>query len=119
MRRLSKDGLSRREFLERTGQGLLAAPVVGALAACARAEEPQTSGRKAGWAFVGLGNYAVNVMLPALANAKRSRVVALVSGHPDKARSVADKYGVSPKSIYNYENYDTIRDNPDVDIIHV
>ncbi len=26
---------------------------------------------------------------------------------------------MKPKSIYNYQNYDSIKDNPDVDVIYV
>ncbi len=46
-------------------------------------------------------------------------MVAFVSGHPDKANKLALRYGVNPKNIYNYQNYDTIRDNPEVDIIYI
>jgi len=42
-----------------------------------------------------------------------------VSGHPDKANKLALRYGVNPKNIYNYQNYDSIRDNPEVDIIYI
>jgi len=42
-----------------------------------------------------------------------------VSGHPDKANKLALRYGVNPKNIYNYQNYDTIRDNPEADVIYI
>jgi predicted dehydrogenase len=45
--------------------------------------------------------------------------VALVSGHPDKARALADKYGIDQKNIFNYDNYDKIKDNPEIDVIYV
>jgi predicted dehydrogenase len=45
--------------------------------------------------------------------------VALVSGHADKAHSVADHYGIDRKSIYSYDNFDTIRENKDVDVVYV
>ncbi len=72
-----------------------------------------------GWAIVGLGSLAINQILPAFAKCEKSKVVALVSGHPDKANKLALRYGVNPKNIYNYQNYDTIRDNPEVDIIYI
>jgi predicted dehydrogenase len=72
-----------------------------------------------GWAIVGLGSLAINQILPAFAKCEKSKVVAMVSGHPDKANKLALRYGVSPKNIYNYQNYDTIRDNPEVDIIYI
>ena len=72
-----------------------------------------------GWAIVGLGSLSINQILPAFAKCEKSKVVAFVSGHPDKANKLALRYGVSPKNIYNYQNYDTIKDNPDVDIIYI
>jgi predicted dehydrogenase len=72
-----------------------------------------------GWAIVGLGSLAINQILPAFAKCEKSKVVALVSGHPDKAQKLAARYGVSPKSIYNYQNYDSLKDNPEVDVIYV
>jgi len=42
--------------------------------------------KKLGWAVVGLGSLAINQILPAFAKCEKSKVVALVSGHPDKAK---------------------------------
>jgi len=113
-------GLTRRRFLERTGQGLAAASAFGAMARRAFAQNvPEPPGRKIGWAIVGLGNLAINQILPAFAKCEKSKVVALVSGHPDKAAKLAARYGVGPKAIYNYQNYDTLKDNPEVDVIYV
>jgi len=49
-----------------------------------------------------------------LRTVKNLRVTALVSGHPDKANKLAQQYGVNPRNIYNYQNYDSIRDDPKV-----
>jgi predicted dehydrogenase len=115
-----KSGLTRRGFLEKAGQGLAAASAFGAMANRAFGQQvPEPPGRKAGWAIVGLGNLAINQILPAFAKCEKSKVVALVSGHPDKAAKLAARYGVSPKAIYDYQNYDTLKDNPEVDVIYV
>jgi predicted dehydrogenase len=45
------------------------------------------------------------------------KLVAFVSGHPGKANKLALRYGITPANIYNYQNYDSIRDNSEVDII--
>ena len=112
--------LTRRGFLEKAGQGLAAASALGSMATRAFAQQvPEPPGRKMGWAIVGLGNLAINQILPAFARCEKSKVVALVSGHPDKAAKLAARYGVSPKAIYNYQNYDTLKDNPEVDVIYV
>ncbi len=116
----TKKDLSRRVFLTTAGKGLAAAQATLALATRASAQQvPEPPGRKLGWAIVGLGSLAINQILPAFARAEKSRVVALVSGHPDKARALALRYGVAPKSLYDYQGYDALRDNPEVDVVYV
>lgn len=80
----------------------------------ARAE----AGRKLGYAIVGLGGYA-DVILPRFAECRSSRLTALVSGSPEKARRYAARYGVPEKNLYDYRSFDSIRDNPDIDIVYV
>jgi len=78
----------------------------------------QTSGRKVGYCIIGLGRIADHFMRGTL-DTNNSKVTALVSGHPDKAAQIAEKYGVPKSSIYNYENMDAIRDNKSVDAVYV
>jgi predicted dehydrogenase len=113
--------ITRRGFIARAGQGLLAANVAGSLLKDAHAQlkVPEPPGKKTGWAIVGLGNLAINQILPAFYECEKSKVVAFVSGHPDKARKLALRYGISSQNIYNYENYDSIKNNPEVDIIYI
>jgi predicted dehydrogenase len=120
---------TRRDFLMTTGAGLIAAAASGALAQTTQLAPPDKQppnlrvpkppGKQLGWAIVGLGNLALNQIMPAFKEAKLSRPVALVSGHPDKAKQVADAYGIDPKRIYNYENYDSMKDNPDINIVYI
>ncbi len=119
-----KQEITRRGFIAKVGQGLVAANVAAALFKGAAAQQPQLivpepPGKKLGWAIVGLGNLAIHQILPAFAQCEKSKVVALVSGHPDKANKLALRYGVNPKNIYNYENYDSIKDNSEVDVIYI
>src|SRR5258708_38403670 len=115
-----KRELTRRGFLEKAGRGLAADRRLGSRAARAFAQQvPEPPGRKMGWAIVGLGNLAINQILPAFAKCEKSKVVALVSGHPDKAAKLAARYGVSPQAIDDYQSYDTLKDNPEVDVIYV
>jgi predicted dehydrogenase len=113
--------ITRRGFIAKVGQGFVLAKVVGTLLNSANAQlaVPDPPGKKLGWAIVGLGSLSIHQILPAFAQCEKSKVVALVSGHPDKANKLALRYGVSPKNIYNYQNYDSIKDNPEVDIIYV
>ncbi len=115
--------ITRRRFMTKVGQGLAVANVAGTLLKDAAAQGPlvvpDPPGKKLGWAIVGLGNLAIHQILPAFAKCEKSKVVAFVSGHPDKANKLALRYGVNPKNIYNYQNYDSIKDNPDVDVIYI
>jgi predicted dehydrogenase len=115
--------ISRRGFLGKVGKGLAAAGAAGTLLKNAAAQQgppvPEPPGKKLGWAIVGLGSLSMYEILPAFAKCEKSRPVAFVSGHPDKAKKLAVRYGVNLKNIYNYQNYDSIKDNPEVDIIYV
>src|SRR5579863_1467932 len=118
---MSDSGISRRRFIGKLGQGLVAANVAGVLRknVSAQLKVPDPPGKKLGWAVVGLGSLAINQILPAFAQCEKSKVVAFVGGHPDKASKLALRYGVDPKNIYNYGNYDSIKNNPEVDVIYV
>ncbi len=114
--------ITRRGFIARVGKGIIGANVAGALLEGANAQQlvvPDPPSKKLGWAIVGLGSLSIHEILPAFAKCEKSRVVAFVSGHPDKANKLALRYGVNPQNIYNYQNYDSIRDNPAVDIIYI
>src|SRR3977135_3982329 len=114
--------ITRRHFINRIGQGVVVANVAGALLKDAAAQQlvvPDPPGKKLGWAIVGLGSLAIHEILPAFSKCEKSKVVALVSGHRDKAEKLALRYGVDAKDIYNYQNYDSIKDNPEVDIIYI
>src|SRR5215831_14889196 len=111
--------LTRRGFMTRVGQGLVAANVAGTLFTDAHAQlrVPDPPGKKLGWAIVGLGNLSINQILPAFAKCEKSKVVAFVTGHPDKAHKLALRYGVNPKNIYNYQNYDSIKDKLPLNVV--
>ena len=113
--------ISRRRFLNRVAQGLVATNLVAPLVKGAQSQvvAPDPPGKKLGWAIVGLGNLSIHQILPAFAKCEKSKVTAFVSGHPDKANKLALRYAVNPKNIYNYENYDSIKNNPDVHIIYI
>lgn len=114
--------ITRRGFITKMSKGLAGVNFAGALlkdASALQVAVPDPPGKKLGWAIVGLGNLAIHEILPAFAKCEKSKVTAFVSGHPDKANKLALRYGVNPKNIYNYQNYDHIKDNPEVDVIYV
>src|SRR2546429_512340 len=119
---LSKKEITRRRFISKVGGGIVGASVSGMLLKDANAQQlvvPDPPGKKLGWAIVGLGSLSIHEILPAFAKCEKSKAVVFVSGHLDKANKLAVRYGVNPKNIYNYQNYDTIKDNPEVDIIYI
>src|SRR5262245_16297891 len=112
---------TRRAFLASAGGALLATPFLPRLAGAQVPDFPlpDLPGKKLGWAIVGLGRLAVNQILPAITDCKHSRVVALVSGRPEKAKRLAEVYGVEAKNIYDYDSYDTMARNPAIDVVYV
>ncbi len=108
------DRLSKRTFL----QSGLAAGVLGAAPLEALAQAG-AEGRKLGYAILGLGYYATQIIMPRFAECERSRITALVSGSPDKLKTYGAQYGVPTSGLYSYETFDQIVDNPTVDIVYV
>lgn len=80
---------------------------------------PEIAEKKVGWAIVGLGQLALEEVMPAFRLSRLSRPVALVSGHPDKAKRVANAYGVDPRNIYSYEDYGKLAENQEVEVIYI
>ncbi|SMO36805.1 Gfo/Idh/MocA family protein [Fodinibius sediminis] len=75
--------------------------------------------QKLGVALVGLGRYASGQLAPALQETKVCRLAGIVTGTPRKEKEWARKYDISETNIYNYDNYDQIAENEDIDIIYV
>jgi predicted dehydrogenase len=107
MAKRSVSPVSRRAFLGTAGGALLASPLVSVWPAHgAQVPDfplPERPGKKLGWAVVGLGRLAVNQILPAFSECKRSRLTGLVSGRPEKARHLAQLQGVETRNLYSYE----------------
>src|SRR4051794_10198191 len=102
--------LTRREFNRLAALGS-AAPFVSRMFA----QETQHAETSVGYAVVGIGRISTNQFMPGLKTATKSHLAGLVSGHREKADKVAATYGVPADSIYNYENFDSIRDNKKID----
>ncbi len=108
--------ISRREFSRLAGAGL-ASQILPRLRS--QQTPAAASGRTIGYAMVGLGVISMQHFMPGLKDAKLSRLTGLVSGHRDKADQQAAQYGVPASAIYNYENFDSIRDNKAIDAVYI
>ena len=121
------DDLSRRMFLT--------AGVVGAAALVAKANAPidgkllpdkpepvripTPDDRRIGFAVVNSALLSVKQVISITLTA-HCKLAALVTGHPDeKGKPLAAKYGLDPKNIYTYDNYDDIKNNPDIEAVYI
>jgi len=108
--------ISRRNFLWNLSMG------VGALALTSSPFGPAfgTGKRKRlGIALVGLGAYSSGQLAPALQQTKNCYLAGIVTGSPAKAITWSAKYKIPERNIYNYENFDAIKNNPEIDIVYV
>jgi len=74
---------------------------------------------KLGIALVGLGYYSTDLLAPALQLTQNCYLAGIVTGTPAKAETWKAKYNIPDKNIYNYQNFDQIANNPDIDIVYV
>ena len=105
--------MNRRHFMRSMAAVPAAASFVPRLPA-----QSQTSQRLR-YCIVGLGRISLDHFMPACKSSDKSQVVALVSGHRDKAEKVAADYNVPAKNIYGYENFDEIAGNADIDAMYI
>lgn len=102
--------LTRREFSRLAALGMGAGLLPSSFA---------VPDRKIGYCIVGLGRISMQHFMPAIKMSNKCRVVALVSGHRDKAERMAGEYNVPSGSLYSYENFDEIAKNPDIDAVYI
>jgi predicted dehydrogenase len=80
---------------------------------------PAPPERRIGFAIAGLGRLSGEEVLPAFSECRRARITALVSGSPEKAAAVGASLGLAASSLYDYESFDRIADDPAVQIVYV
>jgi hypothetical protein len=118
----------RRKFIYDLGLTALSLPAIPALAGWANYPSEETSlqrvrsekaAGKLGIALVGLGGYATGQLAPALQQTENCYLAGIVTGTPSKAEQWKTKYSIPAGNIYDYNSFDKIKDNPDIDIIYV
>lgn len=108
---------TRRDFLRHLS---VAATALASRGLLARAETLQeANGRKLGVALLGLGGYASGQLGPALRETKLCYLAGVVTGHPEKGQQWAASYGLKKQNVYNYDNFDQVATNPEIDIVYV
>lgn len=72
-----------------------------------------------GVALVGLGYYSTDLLAPALQQTKNCYLAGIVTGTPSKVETWKAKYNIPDKNIYNYQSFDQVANNPDIDVIYI
>jgi predicted dehydrogenase len=112
---------SRRNFLQKMGVSALAlklAPLAGLAADNPEATITPYDGPVLRVAIMGIGTYG-NIVARALQASTKAKLVGVVSGSPAKVKDWQTKYGIPDKNVYNYDNFEDIKNNPDIDAIYV
>ena len=108
--------INRRKFISQTAAGF--AGLTLSQHAFAGIIVPQQKERL-GVALVGLGYYSTDLLAPALQLTKHCSLVGIVTGTPSKEGKWKQMYNIPDKNIYNYQNFDSIANNPDIDVIYI
>ena len=106
---------SRRHFVKSLalGSGGLIFSANALISATQRKKE------RLGVALVGLGYYSTDLLAPALQQTKNCYLAGIVTGTPAKAESWKKKYNIPDNNIYNYQNFDQVANNSDIDVVYV
>ncbi|CAN5130062.1 Gfo/Idh/MocA family oxidoreductase [soil metagenome] len=83
--------------------------------------EPSKQGecKKAGYALIGVGELTETQLLPAFEHCKYSKPVALISDDKGKLKPLAAKYNIPESSIYSYDEFDAIANDPSIDAVYI
>jgi predicted dehydrogenase len=118
---------SRRKFLQKLGASALALTFLSDSGiACASHPDPNApadsdrpyDGPMLRVAIMGLGSYG-NRVAEAMNACKKAKLVGAISGTPSKIKNWQAKYNIPDKNCYNYDNFDAIKNNPDIDAVYV
>lgn len=109
--------MNRREFSNKTVRGVAGAAFLGTLPLSSLGCRNQD--RKLGIALVGLGAYSTYQLAPSLQETQHCYLAGIVTGTPAKEQQWMQRYNIPKANVYNYENFDSIADNDDIDVVYV
>jgi predicted dehydrogenase len=69
-------------------------------------------------AIMGLGSYGTRVA-EAMQSCTQAKLTGIISGTPSKIKDWQAKYNIPDKNCYNYDNFDNIKNNPEIDAVYV
>jgi predicted dehydrogenase len=111
---------SRREFLQKLTASAIALPLFPYIDTVIKKNNDKKfyDGAVLRVAIMGLGSYGTRVA-EAMQSCTKAKLVGVISGTPSKINAWQSKYNIPEKNCYNYENFDLIKDNPDIDAVYV
>ena len=111
---------SRRKFLQTITASAIALPVLRQFDSESKNQRPAPpyDGPMLRVAIMGLGSYGTRVA-EAMQSCTMAKLVGVISGTPSKIRNWQSKYNIPEKNCYNYENFDAIKNNPDIDAVYI
>ena len=112
---------SRRNFLQKLTASVIALPLLSKqnyFESIKDINDRPYDGPMLRVAIMGLGSYGTRVA-DAMQSCTKAKFVGVISGTPSKITAWQAKYNIPEKNCYNYENFDNIKDNPDIDAVYV
>lgn len=112
---------TRRKFIQTLASSAIALPLGANAASKAFRDETSekvTQEKVLRVAIMGLGSYG-NRVAEAMQSSKRAKLVGVISGTPSKVKTWQSKYSIPDKNCYDYQNFDKIKDNADIDAVYV
>jgi glucose-fructose oxidoreductase len=111
--------MKRRNFIQTSAMSTTALSLAGFPLIWPSKKKKASNEDKLGVALVGLGSYSTNQLAPGLQKTEHCYLAGIVTGSPHKIPEWQKKYDIPDANVYNYENFDTIADNPDIDVIYI
>jgi predicted dehydrogenase len=110
--------VTRRSFVKNIGLGVGTAAILPSLISFQNIQEKIYPGKKLNVALCGLGRYA-NILATGLLQSEYCHLSGIITGTPDKAKNWKRRFNIPDKNIYNYKNFDNIKNNKDIDLVYV
>lgn len=107
---------SRRDFLQKMAATAMVMPLMPLAGWAARMNN--YDGPVLRVAIMGLGGYA-NRVADAMQSCVKAKLVGVISGTPAKIKDWQGRFAIPEKNCYNYDNFDRIKDNADIDVVYI